>query len=389
MKRIVILGSTGSVGRNAIRVVEEHKGLFRIVGLAAGSNVNLLSRQIESFKVPVAAIGETAKCAELKRLLKRPCKVLAGISGLNELASMENADTILIAMSGISALLPTISAVRAGKKIALANKECIVSAGCIIMNLAKRYASRIVPVDSEHSAIFQCLEGRDINSIKNIILLGSGGPLKDVKESLFDRLRPPHILSHPVWKMGKKITVDSATMMNKGLEVIEASVFFNINVSKIKVLIHPEAIIHSMVELIDGNIVANLFYPDMRIPIFYAFTYPERKRSTLPELNFREFNKITFQEPDTKKFPALSLCYDVAKRGGTYPVCLNSANEEAVKLYINGRIRFTDIVAFVKKAVSRHKNTRRPSIDQILEVDRITREYIRKIGEKKSKKNIL
>ena len=377
MKKIVILGSTGSVGASALRVIEKHKDAFKVVGLTANSNAKLLATQIKRFKPRLVGLGDISKYSELKRELKEPQKVLKGIEGISEIASMPEADIVLLAISGTSAILPLIAAIKAKKRIALANKESIVSAGHIIMSMAKTRGAEIIPVDSEHNSIFQCIKAENKKNINKIFLMGTGGPLKDVSKSIFSKLKPSRILAHPVWKMGKKISVDSATMMNKGLEVIEAGHLFGLDISKIEVLFHPEALIHSMVEFTDGNIIANLFYPDMRFPIFHAFNYPERVKSYLPRIDFAKIKNVSFQSPDHKKFPALKLCYKIAKKGGTYPACLNGANEEAVKLYLNKKIRFTDIVEIIKKVLARHKNIAAPSLDEILYVDRCAKEEVK------------
>jgi 1-deoxy-D-xylulose-5-phosphate reductoisomerase len=377
MKKVVILGSTGSVGQNALKVIAKQKDAFKVVGLTAHSNAKLLAGQVNRFKPRLLALGDTSQYNELKRALKKPRAVLKGIEGISEIASMKEADIVLVAISGTSAILPVISAIRAKKQIAIANKESIVSAGKIIMNMARTRNVKIIPVDSEHSSIFQCINGRGADDIKKIFLMGTGGPLKDVSKSVFDKLKPSRILAHPVWKMGKKISVDSATMMNKGLEVIEASHLFNTSVSKISVLFHPEAVIHSMIEFADRNIIANLFYPDMRLPISYALNYPERRASKLPGVDFSKLKNISFQTPNRKKFPALGLCYEVARKGGTYPACLNSANEEAVRLYLEGKITLTGIVDIVKKVLSRHKNTAQPSLDEILYTDKWVKKEIK------------
>jgi len=380
MKKIVILGSTGSVGTSALEVVRRHPNLFKIVGLAACGNARALARQANSFKVRSIALAEATKYKELKRHLKGTRNILKGEEGMVKLASLREADTVLVAISGIAAIHPLLAALRAGKRVALANKEAIVAAGAIIMQTRRSHGGEIIPVDSEHNSIFQCIKEEDKNSIKKIFLMGSGGPLKNVKKSLFDTLKPSRILSHPVWKMGKKISVDSATMMNKALEIIEARHLFGIDVSKIEVLFHPEAVIHSMVEFLDGNISANLFYPDMKMPIFYAFNYPKRRHSRLKGLDFSKIKNISFEKPDVKKFPALSLAYAAARKGGTHPACLSSANEEAVKLYLDGKIRFSGIIDNVRKALSRHRNIKNPSLEEILHVAKWAKEEVRRLA---------
>ena len=374
MKKIAILGSTGSVGQNALRVIGAHKEKFKVVGLTANTNAGLLSSQINTFKPLQAAIEDTAQYAKLKGMTKERCKIFLGRAGVSQIASMKEADIVIVAISGSSALIPLIAAIKSKKVIALANKECIVSAGDIIMKMAGSNGAEIIPIDSEHNSIFQCVAGEDRKSIKKIFLMGTGGPLKNVPHKQFRTLKPRQVLAHPVWKMGKKITVDSATMMNKGLEIIEASHLFRIPASKIDVLFHPEAIIHSMVEFNDGNVMANLFYPDMKMPIFYALSYPKRQISRINKLDFSKIKKFSFETPDHNKFPSLRLCYKMAEAGGTYPAVLSSANEEAVLLYLKGKIGFVDIVKLVSKVLSRHKNKNRPSLQDILEVDRWAKE---------------
>lgn len=379
MKKVVILGSTGSVGVNALRVIARHRDAFKVVGLTANTNAQLLAGQANRFNPRLLGIGDPSQYGRVKSALKTPKRILKGIEGSIEVATMKEADIVLAAMSGTACLRPLMAAIRAKKRIALANKEAIVSAGPIIMSMARSRGVEIIPVDSEHNSIFQCIRSENKESVKRIFLMGTGGPLRKVAKNIFDRLNPSRILRHPVWKMGKKISVDSATMMNKGLEVIEASYLFGMDTKKIEVLLHPEALIHSMVEFRDGNIMANLFYPDMRFPIFYALNYPERRTSGLPRLDFSKMRNISFDTPNHRKFPALELCYCAARRGGTYPAALNSANEEAVKLYLEGKIRFTKIVKFIKKVLARHKNTPSPSIDDILNVDRRVKEEVNRL----------
>ncbi|MFH1594382.1 MAG: 1-deoxy-D-xylulose-5-phosphate reductoisomerase [Candidatus Omnitrophota bacterium] len=379
MKKIAILGSTGSVGTSALDVIARHPKMFRVCALTANRNAPLLAKQANRFKPRLIALGDVSGYNDLKRALKRPCRILKGIEGLSEVAGMKEADVVLVAISGTSSILPLIAAIKAKKVIALANKESIVSAGKIVIDMARTHGARIIPVDSEHNSIFQCIGESDTEKIDKVFLMGSGGPLKNVSKNLFDALRPSRILAHPVWRMGKKISVDSATMMNKGLEAIEASHLFGLDISKIKVLLHPEAIIHSMVEFKDGNIMANLFSPDMRLPIFYALSYPGRGVSKLPRVDFSRIKNLSFQSPDTDKFPALNLCYDTEKRGGTYPACLNGANEEAVKLYLEKRLSFTGIINTIEKVLSRHHSTLHPSLDEVLSVDRWAKEEVNRL----------
>ena len=379
MKKIVILGSTGSVGINALKIIKAYKNDYEVIGLTANKNIDLLAKQVNLFKPRLVAINDASSYKPLKEKLKSNYKILKGIEGVSEVASMREADIVLVAISGTIAILPLIAAIKCGKRIALANKEAIVSAGEIITDLARSKNSEIIPVDSEHSSIFQCIKDEDKEKIKKIFLLGSGGPLKDVSKNLFDKLKPSVVLKHPVWKMGQKISVDSATMMNKGLEVIEASYLFGIDVSKIEVLIHREAYMHSMVEFVDGNFMANLFYPDMRMPIFYAFNYPKRKPFSMKKLDFSKIKSFSFQSPDKHKFPALDLCYKTVKKQGTYPACLNGANEEAVNSYLEGKINFPGIIDTVQKVISKHKSVRHPSVDEILYTDKWAKEEVRRI----------
>ena len=379
MKRVVILGSTGSVGTSALSVISRHSDSFKVIGLSAHTNAGLLAKQANRFKVKFLALGDMSRYDQLKRALKGPRKILKGIEGASQIASMPEADIVLVAISGTQAILPLISAIRAKKRIALANKESIVSAGSIVIDMAKRRGAEIIPVDSEHNSIFQCIHSENKDSVKKVFLMGSGGPLKDVSKSIFHKLKPQRVLAHPVWRMGRKISVDSATMMNKGLEVIEANHLFGLALTKIEVLLHPEATIHSMVEFKDGNIMANLFYPDMKLPIFYALNYPERNTSRLAKVDFRKTKRLSFERPNLEKFPALRLCYGAARKGGTVPACLNSANEEAVNLYLNGKISFPGIVNIVKKVLSRHKRVRKPSLDEILYVDKWAKEEAKRL----------
>lgn len=378
MKKIAILGSTGSVGANALRLIASHENRFKVVGLAAHSNTDLLFKQASRFSPKLIAIGNTARREGLRRRPSGVKRVLSGPEGVCEVAAMKEADIVLLAISGIAGIMPLVSAIKAGKRVALANKESVVSAGRIIMDMAKTCRATIIPVDSEHNSIFQCINNQDKRSIKKIYLMGTGGPLKNVPGKMFDRLESSRILAHPVWRMGRKISIDSATMMNKGLEAIEASNLFDIDISKIEILIHPEAVIHSMVEFRDGNVMANLFYPDMKMPVFYALSYPERQDSGLRRIDFRKIKNISFKQPDYKRFPALRLCYGAAEKGGTYPAALNGANEEAVRLYLEGSIKFTSIVKLVKKILSKHKSVSRPSLEDVLSVNEWAKEEVRR-----------
>ncbi|MFA5336413.1 MAG: 1-deoxy-D-xylulose-5-phosphate reductoisomerase [Candidatus Omnitrophota bacterium] len=380
MKKISILGSTGSIGTNALDVIARHPREFSVTGLAAHSNSDLLIKQARKFRPKTVAICDESKANRVRKALSGAgIKVLGGYEGVNELAGYDDADIALVSIVGAAGLIPTLRAIHAVKTVALANKEPLVMAGQIIMSMARQRGVRILPVDSEHSAIFQCLHGHNREDIRKIYLTGSGGPLKNVAAKKFHALSPEEVVNHPRWKMGKKISVDSATLMNKGLEIIEAKWLFGVGVDKIDVLIHPEAIIHSMVEFVDGSIMAQLSQTDMRLPITYAFSYPGRVKSVLPALDFIKLGKFTFSPPDFGKFPCLRMAYDAAKKGGSDPVVLNAANEEAVLAFLDKKIRFTKIPAIIEKVLSSHKTAKEPSLNEILEIDAWARQQARRL----------
>lgn len=380
MKKISILGSTGSIGTNALDVIARHPKEFAVAGLAAHSNAELLARQARKFRPRAVAIYNGSKINVLREALSGTgIKVLGGYDGVNELAGRKGADITLVSIVGAAGLMPTLCAIDSAKTVALANKEPLVMAGRIITERARRRGTKIIPVDSEHSAIFQCLNGHNRQDLKKIYLTGSGGPLKNMDAKRFDGLSPEEVVNHPRWKMGRKISVDSATLMNKGLEIIEAKWLFGVDVDKIDVLIHPEAIIHSMVEFIDGSIMAQLSQTDMRLPIMYAFSYPGRVKSSLPALDFVKLGRFTFASPDFKKFPCLTMAYEAAKSGGTYPVVLNAANEEAVLAFLDGKIKFTKIPKIIEKVLSAHRPKSKPSLSEILDVDAWARSEARRL----------
>jgi 1-deoxy-D-xylulose-5-phosphate reductoisomerase len=367
MKKVAIIGSTGSIGINSLKVISQLRRDFSVVGLTAYRNVDLLERQIKDFSPHTVAVKDDC-IADLKSRVNGTVDVLKQ-DGFSRVAGLKDADIVVIATSGASALKPLLAAIRAGKTIALANKEALVMAGAVIMKAAKKYGARIIPVDSEQSAIFQCLLGRDKNEISKIYLTASGGPLKTLARKEFSRVSLKEVLRHPRWKMGRKITVDSATMMNKGLEVIEAMWLFGVGVEDIKILIHPQAIIHSMVEFIDGSIIAQLAITDMRLPIQYALTYPDRKASRLPSLDLVKLRQLTFEQPDYEKFPCLKLAYQAAKKGGSLPCVLNAANEVAVAAFLNHDAGFNDIPQAIKKVMRKHKPVANPGLEEILAAD--------------------
>ncbi|MCG2705362.1 MAG: 1-deoxy-D-xylulose-5-phosphate reductoisomerase [Candidatus Omnitrophica bacterium] len=376
-KKVCILGSTGSVGRNTLKVISDLSDRFEVSGLSAHSNIPLLARQINEFKPSVAAISDESLVRELRKRIRHHTTTLAGKTAHEELAGQKDADIIMVAITGSASIRPAYSAVSHGKDVALASKEALVSAGHLIMREAKRRNSAIIPVDSEHSAIFQCLMGNNAAVVRKLYITSSGGPLWNVPKKAFKNLSQKKVLRHPKWKMGKKISVDSATMMNKGLEVIEAKWFFGMNIDSIEVLIHPEAVIHSMVEFIDGVLLAQLSITDMRIPIQYALSYPERCENRLKRLDLADIGRLSFCKPDKVKFPALEIAYEAAKAGGSAPSVLNASNEAAVRAFLVGKIDFTAIPVIIEKVLAKHKRIEFPSLD---EIDAIGRWAEREVG---------
>ncbi|MBU2536809.1 MAG: 1-deoxy-D-xylulose-5-phosphate reductoisomerase [Proteobacteria bacterium] len=371
MKNISLLGSTGSIGRNVLEVVRQFPGRFRIVGLAAGANGRLLREQIESFNPEKVSIGDAKLAGELAQSLPPGWseKILVGTPGNVAIATLPEADTVVSAIVGAAGLTPTMAAIEAGKNIALANKETLVMAGHLVMAAAKRCKVTLLPIDSEHSAIAQALEAGKKADVSKLILTASGGPFRNFADRDLWSVTPEQALAHPNWEMGKKISIDSATLMNKGLEVIEARWLFDIDVEDIEVLIHPQSIVHSMVEFIDGSVVSQMGVPDMRIPIAYALSYPERLRMNMPRLNLASASDLSFSRPDFEKFPALKLAYQVCKRGGSLPAVLNAANEIAVDAFLSGTIRFPEIALVVAETVSRLPREDAASLTAILDAD--------------------
>lgn len=361
-KKITIIGSTGSIGTQALEVIEKISDEFEIIGLAAGSNVDLLNKQIEKFHPKTVCIGKKAEIAD------KSVKVLYGDEGLEELCSNKENDIILVAVSGKIGLRPTISAIKNGINIALANKETLVMAGDIVTKLAKEYNVKILPVDSEHSAIHQCI--KDISQVSKLIITASGGPflhktVEDMKNATVEQT-----LKHPRWNMGRKITVDSATLMNKGLEVIEAHHLFGFDYDDIEVVVHPQSIVHSAVEYADGSVIAQLGLPSMHIPIQYAITYPNRIEGIKSKsFSFAEIAHLDFEKPDFEKFPTVKLAYQAGKEGGSATICLNAANEEAVFAFLDNKIKLFDIYAITEKMYNAHNIIKNPSIDEIFEID--------------------
>src|SRR3989338_239894 len=379
MKKISILGSTGSIGVNALDVISKHPDKFQVVGLAAGENDSLLQAQIEKFKPRIAALFNEKHSDKLKKKIKdKNVKIASGIDGVLEVATIKDADMIISAIVGAAGLIPTISAIKAGKDIALANKETLVMAGEIVMKEADGKC-RIIPIDSEHSAIFQSLTGEKRENIRKLILTASGGPFRNYPKEQFEDIKPEDALKHPNWSMGTKITIDSATLINKVFEVIEARWLFGMADENIEVLIHPQSIIHSLVEFIDGSIIAQLGIPDMRIPISYALNYPDRLENALPSLNLAQVKNLSFEMPDTEKFPCLKLAFEALKKGETMPAVLNAANEVAVNAFLNREISFNKIPEIIKKTMKSHRVSLIREISDVLKADRWAREYAKKL----------
>lgn len=376
MKRIVILGSTGSIGKSALKLIEKFPENFKIIGISANENLNELNYQIKKYKPLYAALYNGQKARILEKKVKN-VKVFSGIDGLCRLAALKEADIILLSVVGSIGLFPLISAIDADKKIALANKEALIIAGDIIKEKLKKSKAEILPVDSEHSAIFQVIKGNTKKEIKKIILTASGGPF--FKRKNLKNITVKEALNHPTWKMGKKITVDSATLVNKGLEVIEAHYLFDIPYEKIEVVIHPQSIVHSMVEFVDGAIIAQISKPDMKLPIMYALSYPERMEGVLNSLDFTDGLKLDFKKIDAKKFSGFFLAVKAGKIGGTMPACMNAANEIAVKNFIEGKISFDKISYYIKKAMNEHKLIKSPTLEDILKTDNETRIKIQEL----------
>jgi 1-deoxy-D-xylulose-5-phosphate reductoisomerase len=380
MKRLAILGSTGSIGVSALEIVSAHPERFDVVALTAGRNLALLAKQIKIFRPQVVAVQEAANAELLRQALGSNLpEILYGREGLIACASESNANMVVSAIVGAAGLEPTLAAINAGKDIALANKETLVAAGSVVMSAVEEKGCRLFPVDSEHSAIFQSLEGHRKHDVNRLILTASGGPFRD--HSLLDlsRVTPEDALVHPNWNMGRKITIDSATMMNKGLEVIEAHWLFDLPADKIDVHIHPESIVHSMVEYVDGAVIAQLGIPDMKTPIAYALSYPERLPLNLPPLNLCRLGRLHFYEPDIERFRCLGLAYDALRCGGTAPAVLNAANEVAVEAFLEREIDFLDIADIICEVLSRHDVQPLTGLDNILAADSWARAATREL----------
>lgn len=367
MKKIAILGSTGSIGTQTLDVIRAHSDELEVVALAAGSNKERLKEQIREFPPELVSLSDEKKAQELKEeLAGEAVEVVCGMDGLIEVAGIDSADVVVTAVVGMMGILPTMEAIRKGKDIALANKETLVTAGHLIIPMAREYGVSILPVDSEHSAIFQCLQGEPKKALDKILLTASGGPFRGKSAEFLETVTLEDALNHPNWSMGPKITIDSSTMVNKGLEVMEAKWLFGVDYSQIEVVIQPQSIIHSMVQYIDGAVIAQLGTPDMRVPIEYALFYPERRSLPGDRLDFSKLSQITFEKPDYKVFRGLSLAIEAGKTGGTMPTVFNAANERAVAKFLKGEIKYTDIVRSIEKCMDAHKVSAHPDLEEIL-----------------------
>jgi len=379
MKRIAILGSTGSIGTQALEVISSHSDQFELVAMAAGSNIELVTQQVLKYRPNLVSVSTKELADRLKQNIPSSIKVSYGLDGLIEVACYPTSDILLTAVVGSIGLLPTIEAIKAGKRIALANKETLVSAGHLVMKLAREYQVEILPVDSEHSAIFQCLQGENASQVEEIILTASGGSFRDKKREELMEVTVKEALNHPNWSMGAKITIDSATMMNKGLEVIEAHWLFQIPFEQVKVLLHQESIIHSMVAFKDHSIMAQLGTPDMKVPIQYAFSYPNRIQGNGPKLSLSEIGKLHFRELDFARYPCMKMAYDAGITGGSMPTVLNAANEIAVSRFLNSEVSFLQIEDIIYRTLEKHNAIQDPTLETIKEVDQWAREMAKNL----------
>lgn len=385
MKNIAILGSTGSIGTQTLDVIAENQDKFKVTALVAHTNDQLLEAQINLFHPEIAVLTDALAGERLKRRYCGDTKILIGKTGLLQAATDKNTDTVVTSMVGFAGLEPTIAAIEAGKNIALANKETLVVAGELVMQLAKEKGVSILPVDSEHSAIFQCLQGENPRSISKIILTASGGPFRGKKTAELAEVSVEDCLKHPNWAMGKKITVDSATLANKGLEVIEAKWLYGVAYEQIQVVVHPQSLIHSMVEYVDGTVMAQLGMPDMRIPIQYALTYPDRTQAQFPKMDFWDLKPMTFERPDMDTFLALQFAYEAGEVGGTMPCVFNAANEIAVDAFLNKKLSFLGIYEVIKSAMTAHRPVFNPVLQDLYTADRWTRAYSQQYLANKNK----
>ncbi|MGC9527949.1 MAG: 1-deoxy-D-xylulose-5-phosphate reductoisomerase [Limnospira sp.] len=386
MKAITLLGSTGSIGTQTLDIVAHHPDRFRVVGLATRSNVALLAEQVRQFRPEIVAICDEAKLPELREAIAdldpQPV-VLAGESGVAEVARYGDSEAVVTGIVGCAGLLPTIAAIEAGKDIALANKETLIAGGPVVNPLIEKYGVKLLPADSEHSAIFQCLQGVPNGGLRRIVLTASGGAFRDWPVEKLPEVTVADAITHPNWSMGRKITVDSATMMNKGLEVIEAHFLFGVDYDAIEIVIHPQSIIHSLIELQDTSVLAQLGWPDMRLPLLYAMSWPERIDTNWEPLDLVKAGSLTFKAPDDRKYPCMQLAYAAGRAGGTMPAVLNAANEQAVALFLDEKIGFLEIPKMIEKVCDRHRtdNCQNPTLEDILESDRWAREAVNEASQ--------
>lgn len=381
MKKIAILGSTGSIGTQTLEIVRENPDL-EVVGLAAGANIDLFERQVREFQPKLVSLQSEAACRELRtRLADMQVAVVCGMDGLIQIAEMEESQVLVTAIVGMIGIRPTIAAIQKGKDIALANKETLVTAGHIIMPLAKERGVSILPVDSEHSAIFQSLQGENRERVSRLLITASGGPFRGKTREQLETVRLEDALHHPNWSMGNKITIDSATLVNKGLEVMEAKWLFGVDLDQIQVVVHPQSIIHSMVEYVDGGIMAQLGMPDMKLPIQYALFYPDRRPMAGKRVDFYELGSITFEKPDMETFTGFKLAMRAAAEGGSMPTVFNAANERAVSLFLGRKIRFLQIPEMIELCMDAHHSIENPSVEEILRTEQETYELIRRRTE--------
>ncbi len=379
MKRITLLGSTGSIGTQTLDIVAEYPEKFQVVGMTAGGNIELFAQQIRKFQPEIVAIANETKLAELKEaiadLAVKPI-MLAGAEGVETVAAYGDSEAVVTGIVGCAGLLPTIAAIKAGKNIALANKETLIAGGEVVVPLVKKHGVKLLPADSEHSAIFQCLQGVPEGGLRRIILTASGGAFRDRPTEELASVTVADALKHPNWAMGKKITIDSATLMNKGLEVIEAHYLFGVDYDKIEIVIHPQSIIHSLIELEDTSVLAQLGIPDMRLPLLYSLSYPDRIPTQWERLDLVKCGTLTFRAPDHQKYPCMELAYAAGRAGGTMPAVLNAANEQAVELFLQERVRYVQIADLIKHVCDRHNLISKPELEDILEADKWARNAV-------------
>ena len=385
MKNISVLGSTGSIGRSSLEVIDKLSHRFKVVGLTAGRNTQLLEKQVEKFRPKIVSLEKKEEAEDLRRKFKgKSIQVTFAQEGAEEVASFSENDIVISAITGIDGLRPTLAAVREGKKVALANKESMVVAGPLIQDSIRKFGAQLIPVDSEHSGVFQCLAKEEMENVKKVILTASGGPFFSKSPSEMNNISLEEALNHPRWKMGKKVTIDSATLMNKGLELIEAHWLFGLEPRQLGILIHPQSIVHSLVEMSDGSVLAQLSPTDMKVPIQYALTYPEREDSLLPSLDLSEIKALEFYEVDVEKFPIIKLARLALEEGESFPIALNAANEVVVSAFLEQRIKFMDISDVVTEIVENHQKRKVQGLEDIFDVDRETRRVSLDLLKKRS-----